>query len=243
MKRQGSLADFLVRPGGGWRGLITLLGIGVVGNLVATVVTLATGTSVWMLLLWMVSIVVLLVGIWAVSRPQDLVLVPKDQRPDQYPGLIVLVGTGRPGEDPLTQSAGVAISHHQSALKTCWLIASAGERGSLPVAQDLQRAYDGENFETRIRTMADAFDVQESYDLVERIYSEEVPEAGLREEQVIADFTGGTKPMSAGMILACGETRPMQYTYGRKDGIASVPRRVDVEIRTGGSERKAGTGS
>ena len=46
-----------------------------------------------------------------------------------------------------------------------------------------------------------------------------------------ADFTGGTKPMSAGMILACGEARPMQYTYGRKDGVASVPRRVDLETQ------------
>jgi hypothetical protein len=231
------LTDFLIRPGGGWRGLVTLLGVGVVGNLVAALVTVLTGTSVWALILSTVSILVLLAAVWAISRRSDLVLVPKEQRPDQHPGLIVLVGTGREGEDPMKQSAGVAIEHHRPALKVCWLIASRGEKGSLPVAQELEEAYEAEGLEIRIRTVADAFDVQESYDRVERIYADEVPKAGLTEAQVIADFTGGTKPMSAGMILACGEERPMEYTYGRKDGIASMPRRVDLEIRAGRATR------
>ena len=60
-------------------------------------------------------------------------------------------------------------------------------------------------------------------------------EASLTEDQVIADFTGGVKPMSAGMILACGETRPMQYMYGRKEGIASVPRLIEFQPRGGQS--------
>jgi hypothetical protein len=225
--------DFLIRPGGGWRGLVTLMGLGVVGNLVAAVVTVLMGNSLWALGLSAVSILVLLAAIWAVSRSPDLVLVPNDRQPEAHPGLIVLVGTGRPGEDPLEQAAGDAIRHHEATLQTCWLIASGGKDGSLPVAHELERQLEEVGCDTRVRAVADAFDVQQSYELVERIYTEEVPTAGLTEAQVIADFTGGTKPMSAGMILACGEARPMQYMYGRKEGIASVPCRVDLAMRAG----------
>lgn len=232
MATGASVADFLARPMGGWRGVTTILGVGVVGNLIAATVTLWTGTSVWQIGLWIASILVLLIGVWGISRSQDLVLVPEDQRPEKYPGLIVLVGTGRPGEDPMKQSAGIAISYHQPILKTCWLIATGGEKGSLPIAQILEDQCRVVGIEAHIRTLADPFSVQESYDLVERIYTEEVSAADLVEDQAIADFTGGVKPMSAGMILACGETRPMQYMYGRKEGIASVPRLVKFQRRS-----------
>jgi hypothetical protein len=233
MTARGSLADFLARPIGGWRGVITVLGIGVIGNLLAFIITLWAGTSVWLLVLWIASIFLLLVGLWGIRRAQDLVLVPEDQRPEKRPGLIVIVGTGRPGEDPMQQSAGIAITYHQPVLKTCWLIATAGEAGSLPIAQRLEEQCKAAGIQPHTRTVADPFSVQESYDLVERIYTQEVPEAGLTEEQVIADFTGGVKPMSAGMILACGETRPMQYMYGRKEGIASIPRLIEFRPRWG----------
>lgn len=230
-----SLTDFLARPISGWGGVVTVLGIGVAGNLVATIITLWTGASVWLLGLWIASIIVLLVGMWAIRGSQDLVLVPEVQRPEKHSGLIVIVGTGRPGEDPMQQSAGIAITYHHPILRTCWLIASAGERGSLPIAETLAEQCRAAGMQPHICTVADPFSVQESYDLVERIYTEEVPKASLTEDQVIADFTGGVKPMSAGMILACGETRPMQYMYGRKEGIASVPRLIEFQPRGGHS--------
>jgi hypothetical protein len=146
--------------------------------------------------------------------------------------LIVIIGTGRPGEDPLTQSAGLAIAYHTAAqpheagLQVCWLICSGGEHGSLHVAQALQATYKAQGLKAYLRPIGDPFSMQESYNLVQRIYVEEVPDVGLREAEVIADFTGGTKPMSAGMILACGHSRPMQYMTGRKAGIASVPQLI-----------------
>ena len=235
MTARRSLADFLARPIGGWSGVVTVLGIGVAGNLVATIITLWAGASVWLLGLWTASIIVLLAGVWAIHHPQELVLVPANQRPEKHPGLIVIVGTGRPGEDPMQQSAGIAIAYHRPVLKTCWLIASAGEKGSLPIAEILAEQCRTAGIQPYIRTVADAFSVQESYDLVERIYTQEVPKANLTEDQVIADFTGGVKPMSAGMILACGETRPMQYMYGRKEGIDSAPRLIEFQPRRGQS--------
>jgi hypothetical protein len=65
-----------------------------------------------------------------------------------------------------------------------------------------------------------------------------VPKASLSEREVIADFTGGVKPMSAGMILACGDRRPMQYMYGRKEGIASIPRIIEFAQRGRRESRK-----
>jgi hypothetical protein len=60
--------------------------------------------------------------------------------------------------------------------------------------------------------------------LVYRIYVQSAAEKGLTPGQIIADYTGGTKPMSAGMVLACREQRwPMEYMTGGKKGIASVP--------------------
>jgi CRISPR/Cas system-associated protein Csm6 len=161
----------------------------------------------------------------------------------KHRGLIVLVGTGRPGEDPMSQSAGIAIEYHMSAgqesgLEMCWLIATAGESGSLPIAQKLKEACQARNVKADIRTVSDPFSVQESYDLVQRIYDEEVPKASLSEREVIADFTGGVKPMSAGMILACGDRRPMQYMYGRKEGIASIPRIIEFAQRGRRESRK-----
>jgi hypothetical protein len=230
MVQRRRFSDFLASPPRGWVGIISLLGFGVVGNLVAGLITLVAETSAWQLILWVLSILAVIWGAFAVwSRTKPLVLVPEDQRPSKHRGLILLVGTGRPGEDPMQQSAGIAITYHQPVLKTCWLIATAGEGGSLPIAETLAEQCRIASIQPHIRTVADPFSVQESYNLVERIYTQEVPRAGLTKHQVIADFTGGVKPMSAGMILACGETRPMQYMYGRKKGIASVPRLIEFK--------------
>lgn len=115
-------------------------------------------------------------------------------------------------------------------LQYCWLIASTGEQGSFPEAQRIQRTLcDRHGVMTMIREVGDAFySIQESYDLVRKIYEEEVPALGLSPADVIADFTGATKPMSGGMILACTQLgAPMQYMYGNRGRVASIPRLVD----------------
>jgi len=217
-------ADFLNRPPGGWTGTLVLLGLGVAGNILSTLISLQVGASPWLLGLLVVSVFALLGGIYKLRRrATPRVLVPEDEQPQKHRGLIVLVGIGRPGEDPMQQSAGIAISYHQPVLQTCWLVATGGETGSLSIAQILADRCKAAGVQPYVRTVADPFNVQESYELVEGIYTQEMPQAGLAEDQVIADFTGGVKPMSAGMILACGDQRPMQYMTGRKGEIASIP--------------------
>lgn len=175
----------------------------------------------------------LAVALWAfylaLGKRPSLELVPQEERPSRFPGLIVLVGPGRAGADPDSLSHNPAIEYHLDCeeaggepLRVCWLITTAGEQGGLPVAQAVRRAYQ-DRCEVLIRMLRDAFSLQEAHRLVHSIYTEEAREHGLEPEQVIADFTGGTKPMSAGMALACQDRWPMQYMTGGKDPIASIP--------------------
>lgn len=115
-------------------------------------------------------------------------------------------------------------------LRYCWLIASVGERGSLPQALEIQGNQQGPHLTIKVEKVYDAFGIQETYDLVHHIYKDKIEKAGLQIQDVIADFTGSTKPMSTGMMLACTQLgAPMQYMYGDRDHIASVPRLVDFK--------------
>jgi hypothetical protein len=188
------------------------------------------------------------VALWVVAlalppRPEPLVLVPRDARPARMPGLIALVGRGRPGEkaEPRAQAAAKAIEYHlaEDTLKACWLVASTGEKGSIGMAREIRKLYDRPGCKIAIREVGNPFSVQDTYDAVQRIYNEEIcaeefAAFELTPERVIADFTSGTAPMTAGMVLACGRYRPMQYTTGRpaKAGeaeIASVPLLVEFQ--------------
>jgi hypothetical protein len=230
MKRTG-FADFLNDPATGWTRVIVTQGIGLAINLIATLIAVASGDWRW-LSLWVLSMIALVLGLYMIRRQSEpLILVPENEQPMKQRGLIILVGTGRPGEDPMKQSAGIAITYHSAlpgegaGLKTCWLVASGGEGGALPVAQTLKKQCESRQVTAFIHE-TDAFDVQATYEVVQKIYADEVPRAGLAEQEVIADITGGTKPMTVGMALACGDRRSMQYMYGRKEGIASIPRLI-----------------
>lgn len=177
--------------------------------------------------------VALAVGMWvlylALGRQPSQELVPEEERPPRFPGLIVLVGPGRREADPDSLSHNLAIEYHLTCegaggepLRVCWLIATAGERGSVTVARQVRERY-RDRCEVIIHRLRDAFDVEEAYQVVHRIYTQEAAEHGLTPDQIIADFTGGTKPMSAGMVLACRNRWPMQYMTGGRKGIASVP--------------------
>ena len=113
----------------------------------------------------------------ALRRGKPLELVPREERPEAFPGLIVLVGPGpkesRSRRDFLSRSAAKAIEYHLQPgkdgrqLQVCWLITSAGETGGLPVAEHLRTAY-ADKCEIIVRTVGNAFGVQETYQVVKR---------------------------------------------------------------------------
>ena len=177
--------------------------------------------------------VALAVGLWALylalGKRQVLELVPLEQRPPCFPGLIVLVGPGRKGANPSALSHNPAIEYHLGnkeaggeSLRVCWLIATAGEKGSLPVAQEVRARY-RDHCTVKIKLVHDAFGIKETHRVVHTIYTQEAAEYDLDPNQIIADFTGGTKPMSAGMVLACRDRWPVQYMTGGRKDIASLP--------------------
>ena len=163
-------------------------------------------------------------------------LVPETQRPPRHSGLMLLVSTLRPGEDLRKPSALHAIRYHHdplpgAGLRVCWLIASGGEHGSLDVAELLAAECRVLGVTPRVWSVGDPWSVQATFELVQDLFAVDVPAQGLAEHEVICDFTGGIKPMSAGMILACGERWTMQYMTGGKAGIASVPLQVRFSNR------------
>jgi hypothetical protein len=145
----------------------------------------------------------------ATLRPREKPITP-------HKGLILLISPGKK-ELPLT-----AIEHHLESLKYCWLVAS---QGSLDTAKDLEVEISRRHPEIKVfdarDTMVDPENIESTYDVVNRIYEVMTPSLGLKESEIVADITGGQKPMTAGMALACSTPiRKMQYmkTLRDKDG-------------------------
>ena len=139
-------------------------------------------------------------------------LVPK------RPGLILLVSR--------EESAMFAIRHHflDGPLRKVWLIPSAvlgnddaayfGE-SSLPIAQAIRASANamarsaGRELEIIIHpTGVSPSDSQATFDYVRRI----IRERHFQADEIVADFTGGTKPMTIGLVMAClSPDIPLEY--------------------------------
>lgn len=162
----------------------------------------------------------------------DLVL--EEAKPTSFPGLILLVSPSRfvQSDGSLNQSAYDAIDFHRTVLRHCWLIGSSGEQGSLTVAMEIQQWCRQRKISASVYEITDPTSVQASYDLINWIYREAVPQSGLSEDAVIADITGATKPLTVGMVLACGIRRPMQYMVRQASG-PSLPIRLNYRLSSG----------
>ncbi len=131
-------------------------------------------------------------------------------------GLILLISPRRSTERLEDMASYQAILYHLRQLTHCWLIATTGEGGSLATAQELVRYFP--HVKSTIWQVFDPTHVDETFALVEHIYTTDIPAAGLTAAIVIADITGGSKPMTAGMVLACGSQRTMQYMVYQPEG-------------------------
>jgi hypothetical protein len=186
-------------------------------------------------------------------RPQ---LVVGDIAPRR--GLIVLVSQGRLEDIPAT----AAIKYHfrgeknelpKPVLTHCWLVTSRrppqesdpkpqGASGQLVSsawenAQALKELYKGEGVNVYVRTI-DPEDPENIFQVIEHIYAA-AKGKDFEQKELVADFTGGTKMMSAGMVLACiPEDRDLEYMQprrflesGRADPIAGAdPKLVDLNF-------------
>ncbi len=127
-------------------------------------------------------------------------------QPDGKRGLILLVSN--------PDSALYAIGYHlgKCTLEKVWLLPSNGAarqqfgNSTLAVATKVKeicavlKTSSGANLDVEvIESGVSPADSQDTFDSVNRIYRN----SGYEIQEIIADFTGGTKPMSVGMIMAC----------------------------------------
>ncbi|NJR61338.1 MAG: hypothetical protein HC769_22395 [Cyanobacteria bacterium CRU_2_1] len=202
-----------------WQGLVVA---GLVGAVLLAVSNLSAHLSDWMK------------GI--VLRNSTATIETARVRPltQTYPGLIVLVSLGQ------NPPAKAAILHHwqaaQGNLQHCWLICG-GDRSLQTattlveqlVAQGLPRKcfHYGRDYHLPLADRdagllasdaALANDPNFIRELIDRIYADAELRYGLDATEVIADYTGGNKSMSAGMILACTTpNRHLQYILSDYD--------------------------
>ncbi|MCY7273938.1 MAG: hypothetical protein LH702_09340 [Phormidesmis sp. CAN_BIN44] len=146
-------------------------------------------------------------------------------------GLILLVS------NPDSAMYAIAFHHQQGDLERVWLLPSDGSdaaqfgASSLPAALKIQQrcaqTFPGLQVEVMRQGVSPA-DSQDTFDLVNRIYRQSRHEPS----ELIADFTGGTKPMAVGMIMAClPAERELEYVSYTKDGGSQGPFVVDYQHR------------
>lgn len=209
---------------------ITVILIPILTNLLSTLLVEVIGKTPTQILQLIVILVLVMTLVWIFSRflrqkAKIWVPVQRELQPGPAIGLIVLVGPGGAQRDPLAGSEGPAIEYHLGSdpdhpiLKECWLVSS---KEAVPVAVVIQKKYES-RCHIVIREISNAFDIQETYLLVRKILTQEAMSSGLTPEQLILDFTGGSKPMSVAMVLACQDQYPMQYVV-KMPGTVSAPK-------------------
>lgn len=173
-----------------------------------------------------IFIVAILILLWAAWRVERLISFGKQaspladkSRPMERRGLILLVSK----ED----TCQTAINWHARRLEWCWLICSVQTEA---VAEKLKRSLEDDGVHAEKRIVADAFDAVAVKDIVEGLY-DDLPN-GLKETDVILDFTGMPTPASVGAVLAClNDERSIQYVPAEYDKQLDAVRPLDpVEI-------------
>lgn len=190
--------------------VIGSIALGVLGNAVYTLLTGALGVSdaalagiiVGATLIFALTV---LLFRWLVRRLGRIVRpnVSNEELAAPHSGLILLVGANPSG----SESRLIAWHAQQRTLRHCWLV----------VSPQVQHRIDSLEFELRERNavphrleIGDVNQAGETYRAVRDglIESQRL----LRDAPVIVDITGGTKPMTAGAVLACLELdAPMEY--------------------------------
>lgn len=131
-----------------------------------------------------------------------------------HTGLIWLLGPGPP--DHLL----FALEHHRKGGGGlhCWLVMQDVEPVRQALAQLSQKLLERGAAVRLHPVYIQYLDVQAAYQAVRAVFEREAAEEGLPPAQVIADITGGTKPLTAGMVLAALTTGgALEYVESERD--------------------------
>ncbi|MFN7949862.1 MAG: hypothetical protein U0Z53_31225 [Blastocatellia bacterium] len=106
----------------------------------------------------------------------------------------------------------VACEHHLTELRHCWIVCSGQSAPQYEAAEKLVRTFAGAWVTCHKVEVDSVYDVKLMAETIDRIYTEAALQFNLLPSQIVADFTGGTATMSAGVILATmAEDRKIEY--------------------------------
>ncbi len=209
-----------------------LLGTAVVSLTIQVLYDFANNPSQWQGGYWVALITIVataIAGLWMWRQKPGRVNIHKEQQPRPRRGLVLLAG-------PTKASNPAAIAYHKNSLTHCWILSTPQ---SAKTAADLFSQY-GSQFNIRYGPdyTVDAEDLTSTYQAVMRIFTKELQPSGLSTVDVIADMTGGTKPMTSGMVMACLARRvSLQYVKALRDekgkvehGAWGEPIRIDANF-------------
>ena len=158
-------------------------------------------------------------------------------------GLITLVSSGQfvPAADAMNHHSWAGVPGSKPTLTHCWLIAGPGEgeNTSPDNAARLKEEYEARGVFVTIWQLQDADDVAEVFQAVKTIYETAERQFGLTQQEIIADYTGGTKSMTLGLVLSSlnrgVDLQFMKPNAYLKDGRAnkeqgSQARKVDIRF-------------
>lgn len=117
--------------------------------------------------------------------------------PGQRRGLIVMV-TPAP-------TARKAVDYHLPKLEHLWLVTTPEMRQAANELRSYMEGQEANGMKRKghILELEQEYDANQCYYLVRSVYEAGAAAFGLAPADIIADMTGGTKPMTAGMVLAC----------------------------------------
>jgi len=160
-------------------------------------------------------LVVWAISLWNKRSRNNRRLFSRLDNPDGKKCLIILASNEK--------SAKFAIDYHQNkgTLEKIFLIPSNDQDinrfgdSSLPMAEKIADMCITNIPHLKIeviRTGVSPAEAQDTFDIVNRIFRT----SGYEPDEIIADFTGGTKPMAVGMIMAClPSQRELEYVSSR----------------------------
>ena len=163
-------------------------------------------------------------------RRRIRISVEEGLKPEKTAGLILLIG-------PSMGSAPTSIEYHLPVLRHCWLV---GTKDCSSTAKNLREKYQEVDFYWDEANWVNLDEIKSTYDVISRIIEEESAKVGLNKDDIIADITGGVKPMTAGMTLACASYQyNMQYMKAPRSesgaiisGGISEPIKIDTTFKS-----------
>jgi len=208
MKRRSEFLDVFLRGAGPSPELLAAFALGliVVGILSDLAYDLLTAppdhlATVWRPLVAVAALTGLAYLLYRRDRHRHRTvqaLVDESRLAPPHAGLVWLFGPG-PFDHLL-----FALQHHHAGggAAHCWLVMQDIEPVRTAFGQLSQKMLD-HGLATQLHPVyIQALDVQAAHEAVHAVLEREAAEHGLLPGQVIADVTGGTKPLSAGMVLA-----------------------------------------